>query len=639
MPAKPFDAETIHVPLNRLDLAEANARRTGREEGLDELAASIAAHGLLHNLGVVRRHDAEGEPTGRYDVIAGGRRLAALRLLSERRKIAKGAPIPCRVLETDGDATGASLAENVVRVAMHPADQFEAFARLHAEGQDVERIARRFGVSPLTVRQRLRLASVSPALIAAFRAGEMGLEAVTAFAVTDDHEAQERVWRQAQGYGMHPASIRRLLVEGRVPLDDRRVRFVGLDAYEAAGGGVERDLFSEDGEGWIADPALLARLVDERLAREAEAVRAEGWGWVDALPALPRDLWRMARLRPQRAPLSAEDEARLSALGERFDAIEAECGDEPDEDQSAELDRIEAEIEAIRGREVAWRPEDRARSGAIVAPDGGGGVRVERGLLRPGEATNDGAVPEEEEADEAPRPTAKERPPAGLPAALRGELLAHRSAALQAEVAARPDLALRVLLHALIVERDTPWRAVAKVTLRPPALHVACPGIEAAPAHADLEARSAMALDAARVPEGERLWPWLLALDTAAALDLLAVLVAPSIDAGSEDWTVPGGAPSPAEQVAASAGLDMRRWWRPTAEAFFGRVTKDAIEAAVREGAGDNAARQIAGAKKAAMAEAAEGLLAGAGWLPEPLRARPTAEAVEPEAPVLQAAE
>ncbi|MBX9700315.1 MAG: hypothetical protein K2X74_12820, partial [Acetobacteraceae bacterium] len=217
--------------------------------------------------------------------------------------------------------------------------------------------------------------------------------------------------------------------------------------------------------------------------------------------------------------------------------------------------------------------------------------------------------------------------------------LAHRSAALQAEVAARPDLALRVLLHALILERDNPWRAVAKVTLRPPALHLACPGIEAAPARGDLEARSAAALDAARVPEGEQLWPWLLALDTAAALDLLAVLVAPSIDAGSEDWTVPGGAPSPAEQVAASAGLDMRRWWRPTAEAFFGRVTKDAIEAAVREGAGDNAARQITGAKKAAMAEAAEGLLAGAGWLPEPLRARPTAKAVAPVSPVLQAAE
>ena len=639
MATKPLDTETIHVPLNRLDLAEANARRTGREDGLEELAASIAAHGLLHNLGVVPAHDADGEPTGRYEVIAGGRRLAALRLLAERRKIAKGAPVPCRVLAADGDATGASLAENVVRVAMHPADQFEAFARLHAEGQDVERIARRFGVSPLTVRQRLRLASVSPALIAAFRAGEMGLDAVTAFAVTDDHATQERVWRQAQGYGMHPASIRRLLVEGRVPLDDRRVRFVGLDVYEAAGGAVERDLFSEDGEGWIAGPALLARLVEERLAREAEAVRAQGWGWVDALPALPPDLWRMARLRPQPVPLSAEDEARLSALAERFDAIEAECGDEPDKDQSDELDRIEAEIEVIRAREVTWRPEDRARSGAIVAPDGAGGVRIERGVLRPGEVVNDDPAPEDGDADEAPRPAVKERAPAGLPAALRAELLAHRTAALQNEVAARPDLALRVLLHALIVERDNPWRAVAKVALRPPVLHVACPGIEAAPARADLEARSAATLNTARVPEGERLWPWLLALDTAAALDLLAVLVAPSVDAGSEDWTVAGSAPSPAEQVAASAGLDMRRWWTPTAEGFFGRVTKDAIEAAVREGAGDDAARRIAGAKKAAMAEAAEGLLAGAGWLPEPLRARPAAGAAEPEAPVLQAAE
>ncbi|TCZ51102.1 hypothetical protein [Roseicella aquatilis] len=344
-------------------------------------------------------------------------------------------------------------------------------------------------------------------------------------------------------------------------------------------------LFSEDGEGWIADPALLARLVDERLAREAEAVRAEGWGWVDALPARPPDLRRMARLRPQPVPLSAEDEVRLAALAERFDAIEAECGDEPDADQSDELDRLKAEIETIRAREVAWRPEDRARSGAIVAPDGAGGVRVERGLLRSGAAANDDAAPEDEEANVEPHPAAKERPP-GLPAALRAELLAHRTAALQAEVAARPDLALRVLLHALTLERDTPWRTVAKVALRPPALHLACPSIKAAPARPHLDACSAAALDPARVPGGERLWPWLLALDTAAALDLLAVLVAPSIDAGSEDWTVPGGTPTPVEQVATSVGLDMRRWWRPTAVGFFGRVTKEAIAAAVREGAG-----------------------------------------------------
>ncbi len=311
------------------------------------------------------------------------------------------------MLASDGDATGASLAENVVRVAMHPADQFEAFARLHAEGQDVERIARRFGVSSLTVRQRLRLASVSPTLIAAFRAVEMGLEAVTAFAVTDDHEAQERVWRQAQGYGMHPASIRRLLAEGRVPLADRRVRFIGLDTYEAAGGAVERDLFSEDGEGWIADAALLGRLVEERLLPEAEVVRAEGWAWVEALPALPGDLWRMARLRPQRVPLSAEDEARLAALGERLDAVEVEAGDQLNDEQAAELGRIE-EIDTIRAREIRWKPEDCARSGIIIAPDAAGGVRIERGVLRLGDPANDDTAPVEADVEEAPRLADKE---------------------------------------------------------------------------------------------------------------------------------------------------------------------------------------------------------------------------------------
>ncbi len=156
---------------------------------------------------------------------------------------------------------------------------------------------------------------------------------------------------------------------------------------------------------------------------------------------------------------------------------------------------------------------------------------------------------------------------------------------------------------------------------------------------ADLEAPSSVALAPTHIPAGEELWPWLLALDTDAALTLLAVLVAPAVDAGSEDWTLPDAAPSPAEQVAASVGLDMRRWWKPTAKGFLNRVTKDAIEAAVREGAGEEAARRIAGAKKQAMTEAATGLLDGTRWLPEPLRWRPAAEVTMDDVPMAQPAE
>jgi ParB/RepB/Spo0J family partition protein len=156
------------IALNKLDVAAANVRRTGRGNGIEELAASIAAHGLLQSLVVRPTLDDSGAPIGRYEVVAGGRRLAALKRLAKRKAFGKTRPVPCRVLDGE-DAGEASLAENVVRLDMHPADQFEAFARLHQDGQGlgIEDIAARFGVSGHTVRQRLRLSAVSLRLLRA----------------------------------------------------------------------------------------------------------------------------------------------------------------------------------------------------------------------------------------------------------------------------------------------------------------------------------------------------------------------------------------------------------------------------------------------------------------------------------------
>ena len=246
---------TTEISLAKLVPSPANARRTGAGLGIEALAASIQAHGLLQSLVVRLALDGHGQATGKYEGAAGGRRLAALKLLAKRRRIGKGTAIPCRVLDGDGvDGAEASLAENVVRVDMHPADQFEAFARLHQDGAGlgIEGIAARFGVSGHTVRQRLRLAVVSPALIQAYRDEALTLDHLTAFAVTEDQAAQERVFGQLQAWQRTPDTIRRLLTHALVPTTDRRAIFVGLDAYTAAGGTVQRDLFSEDRGGWLA---------------------------------------------------------------------------------------------------------------------------------------------------------------------------------------------------------------------------------------------------------------------------------------------------------------------------------------------------------------------------------------------------
>ena len=112
------------VPLNKLVSAKTNARKTGAKDGIEELAASIAAHGLLTSLTV------RPSARGKFAVIAEQRRYLALSMLAARNQIPADHPVLCQVCERDADATEIGLAENVVRLAMHPSDQFEAFRNL-----------------------------------------------------------------------------------------------------------------------------------------------------------------------------------------------------------------------------------------------------------------------------------------------------------------------------------------------------------------------------------------------------------------------------------------------------------------------------------------------------------------------------
>ena len=637
---------TTGISLARLSLSPANARRTGAGAGIDALAASIQAHGLLQSLVVRPRLGSGGQATGRYEVVAGGRRLAALKLLAKRRRIGKGSAIACRVL--DGDAASgceASLAENVVRQDMHPADQFEAFAGLHQDGAGlgIEDIAARFGLSAHTVRQRLRLAVLSPVLVQAYRDEALTLDHLTAFAVTQDQAAQERVFGQLQPWQRHPDTIRRLLTQALVPTTDRRAVFVGLEAYQAAGGTVQRDLFSEDRGGWIADPVLLERLVAERMEREAEAVRAEGWRWVVVGQDAAMACFRLRRVGPDTVALSEADEARRSELAARYDQL-AEPYDGHDdtlpEAVAAALDAIERELSELDALTRAYRVEDVARAGASLTVAQDGTLRIERGFVRPedearpesmtpaangseADGTGEAEAREEpaEEADDAVTPIRggaepEDKAPA-LSGALLAELEAQRTAGLQAAIAGQPELALRVLLHGLAT--DAFYRrygeTVAGFHAYPPALASACPDIADSPAWQAMAA--AEEAWRTRLPqEHGALWGWLREQDATALLGLLAVCVARTANAGSRTWTTPEGSQCTAAQVATAAGLDMRQCWTATREGYLGRVPKALILDAVREGAGSSAAARLASAKKEAMAAGAEMLLAGTGWLP-----------------------
>lgn len=554
--------ETKTIPLNRLVLWEGNVRKTAADTGIDELAASIEAHGLLNPLTV------GGHFRKKHHVIAGGRRLRALNALAQAGKLPKDWAVPC-VVALEADHTELSLAENVVRVAMHPADQFAAWRALADQGQDTDRIAARFGVAESTVRKRLALARVSPALFALYREGEIALEALQAFTLTDDHARQDAVWEGLAEWQRHDArSIRQALTEGDVPSSDRRVQFVGLHAYEAAGGPVRRDLFED--RGYVQAPVLLDRLALEKLQALADEVQGEGWAWAEAR-------------------LSFSWDERMA-----FDEAEAEGDDEP-----------------------SWPDAVKAMAGAVVYL-GYHGAEIERGLIRIEQQpeNEEGGEAETDEADEA---EAVEKAPA-LPASLIEDLTAHRTAALRIELARRPDVALAAIVHtvALSAFYRSPERGLkGSMTIR--SLERSMKGHDEAPAVLALEAERARVCD--RLPgDPADLWGWCLTAAQDELLDVLAVAAAYGVDAVATKTEPNRSGVAFGDALAGALNLDMKAWYAPTAEGYFSRVPKALILADLEDAKGVPAAPGWAKLKKSELAVLAERETASSGWLPAPLR-------------------
>jgi ParB family chromosome partitioning protein len=279
------------IPFNKLVLSQSNVRRVKAGVSIEELAESIARRGLIQSLHVRPVLDADGAETGMFEVPAGGRRYRALELLVKQKRLAKTAPVPCVVGDANSDilVDEVSLVENMERAPLHPLDQFRAFQAMRDKGMTEEAIAAAFFVGVNVVKQRLRLASVSPnALLEIYADDGMTLEQLMAFTVSSDHARQEQVWEAIKdSWQKEPYQIRRMLTETTVRASDKRAVFVGVEAYEAAGGIVLRDLFQSDDGGWLQDPALLDRLVAEKLKTTADEIASEGWKWVEAALSFP----------------------------------------------------------------------------------------------------------------------------------------------------------------------------------------------------------------------------------------------------------------------------------------------------------------------------------------------------------------
>ena len=649
------------IPFNKLVLSQSNVRRVKAGVSVEELAESIARRGLIQSLHVRPVHDAEGLETGMFEVPAGGRRYRALELLAKQKRLAKTAPVPCVV----GDAASGilvdeiSLVENIERAPLHPLDQFRAFHAMREKGMTEEAIAAAFFVGANVVKQRLRLAAVSPVLLDVYAEDGMTLEHVMAFTVSEDHTRQEQVWAAIRdSWQKEPWQIRRMLTETTVRASDKRAIFVGIDTYEAAGGIVLRDLFQSDDGGWLQDVGLLDRLVAEKLRAEADKIAAEGWKWVEASLSIPYGATHgMRELSGTPIEITDEEQATRVALQAELDRLteQYDNADELPDEIDQRLGEIEAAIEALDNRPMRYEPAEIAIAGAIVTIDSDGSLIAHRGYVRPadeapiepthesGQATPDGSgvsslahgikptvvtmggqpLQGEDEEDDGIKP---------LPERLVTELTAHRTLALRDAVAQNPRIAMTALLHKLV--SDTFHHRSANGALEAQVRHVYFP----AQAQDLGESASAQAVDDrhaqwnGRIPADDTaLWDWLTELDEEGRMVLLAHCVSYGVNALYERPNPYSGSGvseqalqlrfAQADRLARATGLDMvQAGWRPTVGNYLGRITKSRILESVREGAGERAAQLIDHMKKGDMAKEAERLLADTGWLPEPLR-------------------
>jgi ParB family chromosome partitioning protein len=643
------------IPFNKLVLSQCNVRRVKAGVSIDELAEDIARRSLLQSLSVRPVLDADGEETGMFEVPAGGRRFRALELLVKQKRMTKTQPVPC-IVRVDGIAEEDSLAENVQRAPLHPLDQFRAFQTLREKGLSEEDIAAGFFVSAAVVKQRLKLASVSQSLLDVYAEDGMTLEQLMAFTVTNDQLRQDQVWEAlAHSCNKEPFYIRRQLTAGAVRASHKRAQFVGIDAYEAAGGVVLRDLFEHDDGGWLEDAVLLERLVIEKLKAEAEALQNEGWKWIAVAPEFPYGHTNgLPRLHGETVDLTDQERTTREALSAELDRLEQQYVDvnELPEEVDQRLSEIETALEAFDDRPIVYDPAEVARAGAFVSIDSDGDLKIERGYVRP----EDEPPVQPVERDDADSPVANEPSPAikrsvvtvGAPPAEAGadvdeddglrplserlitELTAHRTLALRDALANDPSVAFAAVLHALCLQTfyRMPSGTCLEVSARSASFTTQAPGLAHSASAKAIEARHQRWAELLPKDDGA-LWQALVGLDRDRQAALFAHCASLTVNAVHEPSNRSPRRLAHADTVARAVNLDMAAaGWSATAGNYLGRVPKARILEAVREAKGEASAQLIDHLKKPDMAKEAERLLVGSGWLPEPLRT-PDAQAAD----------
>ena len=626
-------------------LSPRNVRRTAADPArLETLKASVEARGVLQNL----IGFAVPKKRGKFEITAGGRRLAAVHGLIEAAILPVDYEIPVFVMNDTSAAAETSLAENFERAAMNPADECVAFRHfIEVEGSTIEDIARRFGLTTRFVEGRIRLAGLADDVFEALRSGEIGLEVAQAFGTTTDVGRQARVYEQLKGgyNGITAIAVRRMMTDQTVTGAHSLAKLVGRDDYLAAGGRIERDLFGDGTDEMWIDYAIVTSLAEAKMAEAA--ARIAGFGFVVPVLGNRPDWQATEALRPVYAtptPPTPEQQTRLAQIAAELEKIEAE-GEEAGttEEIEARYEALQLEAETIERQPGQIAPEVRETATAylVIGPDGTPTLHptiyVEQ-IVRP--ATGRSGSTDD---DDSAGGTSLARP-------LRDELAVQRTQLLGLHIATDPgmaiDLAIFLLADAKVSQGRTFDRGSSLSGNRPTR------------APFDFKPTGAT-VDQLQTISDQLDHSWVEARDTGARFDAFRALSDEQRGAWA-GWVVARTLePKLADEKEAAfhnhlgrtMGIDVAAWWRPTAANYFGRVKKSVVLDAMTATGGPELAGRYATAKKADLAEAAEKLCSGRTiveahvrvaameWLPHVMTFGTVAAIAETEADVTDSAD
>ena len=614
-----LDAAVIEfVPLSDLIKSPLNVRTIPyTTDSVKRLANSIANLGLLHNLVA---HD---QDDGKIGVVAGGRRLAALNLLCGMGRVPADYPVPVKRIIYNL-AVEASHTENAEQETMHPADQIASFGTLAAQGKTAAQIGDVLGYGSRHVQRMLKLANLAPVLLEKLANDELDSDQCQALCLESCQERQVQVFDSVYAeWGSAPAHLlRKAITETEIPVTSSRFVFIGRDAYEAAGGVVREDLFSEEEGNGTADRVLVERLFLEKLDTMAlQHELAEGWAWsmgrekpVNSYGEDGRDY---LLLDTPETVYTDEEQARLDELRAKFNTFDSVCD---------EADALDAEICRIQEEagQRAWTDEMKASAGVVVSYQYGELV-IQRGVCRIADLPAKEGADMQSEQDAAPVVTTiKKDITEGISAPQLLKMSSERTLAVQAALMQQPTKAVALLAWRMCAEvftgrgeQENPFGIRVTVGHYSQTMN--------APSGTEGKAYTAIRAEGDRLeallPEGWRQdFTSFFTLDGSLLMSLMAFCTACSVD-GVQERNNGHTSRSKLDALETAIDFHLRDWWHPTKDGYFKGVKHDQIVGSLNDAGMSGAAADAAKMKKSDAADLAEERLKDSRWVPAWLQA------------------